>query len=130
MKTFNFFSLALMLMSALFTFKALASEPNKIHLLQNLDPESLKKVILVLKQRGYAPTTKPIFTESDSTLVFTRVDANEIETASIQFEIIMKKEKSLPKSVFAYRSNSSKVEDVLSQLPNPEQLKEYKLGQR
>lgn len=130
MRVFNLFSLVIMLVTAFFTFNAVALEANKIHILQNLDASSLNKVMAVLKKRGYAPSTKPIFSESDSTVIFTRTEANEIEPASIQFEIVMKKDKSLPKSVFVYKSNSSKVEDVLNAMPNPGQLKEFQIGQR
>lgn len=130
MRSFNLFSLVMMLATAFFTFNAVAVEANKIHILQNLDPASLSKVMQVLKKRGYVPSTKPIFSESESTVIFTRTDANEVEPASIQFEIVMKKDKSLPKSVFVYKSNSSKVEDVLNAMPNPGQLKEYQIGQR
>ena len=125
---FNLFSLTVMVISTFLTLNAIAAESNKIHILQNLDEASLKKVMLVLKQRGYVPTKKPIFSESDSTVVFTRTEANEVDKASIQFEIVMKKDKALPKTIFAYKSDTDKVEDVLNALPGPEQLKTYKLG--
>ncbi len=128
MRILNLFSLTVMIVSALFTWKAIALEENKIHILENLDAESLNKVMAVLKERGYRPSGKPIFTESNSTVVFTKTEASELETASMKIEIIMKQDRSLPKTVFVYRTESSKVEDVLTQLPSPEKLREYQVG--
>ncbi len=138
MKAFNLFSLVIMVAMALFTFSAIASpvparnvltaSNKKVHLLENLDADTLAAVQKILSQKGYQVSLKPLFTEHSRAIIVTQKTANEVEAASIEIEMVkMDKEMNLPKTVFKYEVNTIKAEEALSALPRPEEILESDL---
>jgi hypothetical protein len=139
MKTFHYFSLIIMILSAFATAKAIA-EPvtanpsknkilSKIHLVQNLDEANLLKVILTMRGRGFDISTKPVFSESNSALLITHVEATESNPAHFQVEPMVKEENRIPRSLNVQYSNTSEVESLLSLLPTPSDFNLTSLGQ-
>ncbi len=124
MKSFNVFSLMVVLLSAFFTWNAIA-DPIKINVMDNLTPEQSVVAHQLLKKKGYQLTSSPLFSESSRAVILTQIIANEVEHAGFQIEMVkMEKGASLPKTVFVNRIDSDQLEEALSKMPKPEELVE------
>lgn len=120
MKTLNVFNLIVVLLSAFFTWNAIAA-PNTVHVLQNLSPSEAKVMMTGLEKMGYHASKKELFNESKTALVVTKVLPTENEGASISVEMLqMTSDQSIPQTIFQFRMEGSNIHEMLSAFPRAE----------
>lgn len=124
MRVFNYFSLVVMLMVAAFTWNAVASAATvtKVHVLENLDSSESKLVRSLMEEKGYIVSDKPMFSESNQTVVITKTVETEQDEASVQVEV-MKMEGDLPKSVYNLKVPTNNVVEALKKMPSSRDIK-------
>lgn len=124
MKNFSIYSLIIMVVSAVWTWSAIAVPMTKVHVLENLSPQEAHLAQKIIEKKGYQLSRQPLFNESKEALVITKAIGNESEPASIQLEVVHQEgEKSLPKTIFNLKLETDNIVEVLNKLPTPEQLK-------
>lgn len=134
MRIFHLIGSLVMLLSAIATWTTIARADNqniKVHLLQNLDEVSLKKVVKLLNQKKILITKSPIFSESESTLIITRNENDPAE--GIHIEIMNKKPGNvLPRSIYSYKLKSEDQENLIVTLgqaiPGAERIRQLTLN--
>ena len=125
MKSFSFYSLIIMLISAVLTWNAIAIPVNKIHLIENLSPEESHLAQQIIGQKGYKLSHHKLFDESKEAVLITKTIGNESEPASIQVEVVYQKgENSLPKRIYNLKLETKDVAEILKKLPAPDKLEE------
>jgi len=124
MRNFSIYSVIVMIVSAVWTWNAIALPVTKVHVLENLSPAEAHLAQQIIEKKGYKLSHQPLFDESKEALVITKALGNESEPASIQVEVVHQEgQKSLPKTIFNLKLETSNIVEVLEKLPSPEQLK-------
>ena len=119
MKIFNLVSLMLMALTAFFTWTSVEASPQRVHIMENLSPEEGRIAEAMMIKKGYSISRKPIFSETVTTVVITKTIATELDSASIQVEMVkMDREKSLPKTTYQINVPTDKIEDAINQFPS------------
>jgi len=125
MRNFNFYSLLVMVISALITWKAIAIPNIKIHLIDNLDPTESHLAHQIIEHKGYQLSNQKLFDESKEVVMITKTLANESEPASIHLEVLYQANaKALPKTVFNLKLETKDISEILEKLPSPEKLEQ------
>jgi len=123
MRAFQFFSLIMMLMAAAFTWSSVASAATKVHVLENVDSKDAKLIHDLMVEKGYIVSDKPMFTESDKTVVITKTVATEVDQPSVQVEVMkMDRTAHLPKSIYSLKVPTSDVAKALKRMPSSTEI--------
>ena len=132
MKTVNYFNLILILTATLLTFQAVEAKPMCIHVMQNISKKNERQdVYAELKNLGYVPSEKKIFSQSPNTLIITQTLKDERDPASITLELVhLDAGKAIPRTLFHHRlaleGDGKEIEkhihDLMKTLPSPEIL--------
>lgn len=124
MRVINFFSLVVMLMAVAVAWNSVASAATKVHVLENLDSREAKMVRSLMEEKGYIVSDKPMFSESDQTVVITKTVATEVDEPSIQVEVMkMDKGHAIPKSIYNLKVPTNNVMDALKRMPSSVEIK-------
>ena len=123
MRNLKLFNLIVVIGATLFTLNALAASPVKVHVMENLSKPESAQVKQSLVKLGYAPSQKPLFTESKDAIIITKALATETEKESLTVEIMhLESDKSIPHKVFEYRLSNTDVNAAMEAFPKPEML--------
>ena len=125
MKNLNIFSLITMTIIALLTWNSLvqASVVEKVHLVENLDPSELREALVLMKQKGYPVSKKPLFSESKRALVITKTIKTESDLPSIQIDLMKKEDAdAIPHTAYSLKVPTENIQEALQQFPSPDQL--------
>jgi hypothetical protein len=126
MRTFNYFSLVMILMVAAFTWNSVASAATttKVHVLENLDSAEAKLVRALMLEKGYIVSDKPMFSESEQTVVITKTVATEQSEPSVQVEVMnLAADDTIPKSVYNLKIPTNNVAEALRRMPSSREIK-------
>lgn len=125
MRTINLFSLAVVVTVALMTWNSVASAaPTTVHVLENLDSDEQKLVRSLMMEKGYIVSDKPMFSESNQTVVITKTVETEVDEASVQVEV-MKMDDHMPKSVFTMTVPTNNITEALRKMPSSREIKTH-----
>jgi hypothetical protein len=121
MRTLNYFNLVVVIAAALFTWQAVAAEPMKVHVMQNVTSEEAADINQSLVKLGYVLSEKQLFSESHDAIIITKALENEGEPASLTVELVhLENEKDIPRTLFQYRLGGNDVHAMMKAFPKPE----------
>jgi hypothetical protein len=113
--------------AAFFTWNSVASasEPVRVHVMQNVTMDEQQEINKSLITLGYKPSDKALFSESPNAIIITKVLADDTQDASLNFELVhLDNEKDLPRTVFQYRMDGNDVHAMVKAFPKPEAFTE------
>jgi hypothetical protein len=121
MRVVNIFNFAVVLIAALFTWNAVAAEPMKVHVMQNVTTEEAADISHALVKLGYAPSEKTLFSESHDAIIITKALKNEHEPASLTIELVhLENDKEIPHTLFQYSLSGNDIHTMMKAFPKPD----------
>jgi hypothetical protein len=125
MRVVNFLNLMIVIGAAFFTWNAIAAEPMRVHVMQNLTPAEAQIINQGLVKLGYKPSQKALFSESSNAIIITKALPNENEGASLTIELVhLDHANEMPKVLFQYSLAGNDVSAVIKAVPKPEAFNE------